>query len=71
MLMTYHSDLGARLDAVLANRKVSKKDFAAKMNVAPTQVSRWINSKTMKLSQIVAICEALGMPVMEFITDEA
>jgi DNA-binding Xre family transcriptional regulator len=70
-MMTYHSDLGARLHIVLAERNVSKKDFAAKMDVAPTQVSRWINSKTMKLSQIVAICEALKMPVMEFITDEA
>ncbi len=71
MMMTYHSDLGARLDAVLAERQVSKKDLASKMNVAPTQVSRWVKSKTMKLSQIVAICAALDMPVMEFIANEA
>lgn len=66
--MTFLSKhIGQRLDAILKQRGTSKKDLAAMMGVAPTQVTRWCKSASLQVSTLNAICEKLNLTWSDFI----
>lgn len=60
-------NISKSLKVALAMRGLKNIELAEKLGTSKQQVSNWIKTSTMKQSNLIQICEALEMPVSEFI----
>ena len=58
---------GKSLGIALIKKGIKGKDLANKLEVHPSQISNWKRGQSMKEANLIALCEALDMPVSEFI----
>lgn len=64
-----------RLDRTMADRKISVKDLAAEIDIAPINISRIRtgNIKALRLSTLEKLCRALNCQpndIVEYVPDE-
>lgn len=64
-----------RLDRTMADRKISVKDLAAEIDIAPINISRIRtgNIKALRLSTLEKLCRALNCQpndIIEYVADE-
>lgn len=64
-----------RLDRTMADRKISVKDLAAEIDIAPINISRIRtgNIKALRLSTLEKLCKALDCQpndIVEYVADE-
>lgn len=55
------------LAVALANKEMRSKDLAEALGVTQAQISNWKRGQAMKAANLSKICEALEIPVSEFI----
>ena len=60
-------DFGYQLQVVMYNKRISTKKGAVLFDCVPQQVSRWKNSPDCKASNLIHICNILGITVDEFV----
>jgi len=58
---------GKSLGIALAIKQIKNKDLAEKLGVHTAQITNWKKGQKMRESNLVSLCEALEMPVSEFI----
>lgn len=67
-MMTSHSEpLGTRLDMLIAEKGLTKAEFAEKINVKPQQISRWLKNTSFQWDQIKRFSAALEISEVEFL----
>ena len=59
--------LGKSLKVALAVKGLKRKELAERLSIQPNHVSIWIRTGRISQTYLEDICEALEMPVSEFV----
>lgn len=60
-------DLEKSFDVALANRRLKKKDLAAKLKVTPSYITQVTTNGSLSVGKLQELCYALDYKVWEFI----
>jgi transcriptional regulator with XRE-family HTH domain len=64
-------NLGNRLREEQQRQGLSSVELARRVNKAPQHISRWRKQTDMRVSTAMAISEALGMSLSEFVEEKS
>lgn len=59
---------GKALSAVMREEGLNRNILADELGVAPNQINRWQNSKDLKLSIVIKVCDIAKINVGQFIS---
>lgn len=60
---------GKRLDQLLFEMNISKKDFSEKVGVPQSNLSHWLKEYQFADEKLERVCKALGITIDQFIGD--
>lgn len=61
---------GRRLEFLILSLDKSKRDIADKMNISPSNISRWVKEPTFPDERLTLICKALEITEGQFLGTE-
>lgn len=59
---------GKALSAVMEKKSLNRNILGDELDVAPNQINRWQNSKDLKLSIVIKVCDIAKISVGQFIS---
>jgi transcriptional regulator with XRE-family HTH domain len=66
IFVDWYADLVVRINQLLRENNISKKELAAKMDKSPSEISKWLNGEhNFTLRSLAKLSAELGEPLLE------
>ncbi|HOK60826.1 MAG: helix-turn-helix transcriptional regulator [Tenuifilum sp.] len=66
IFVDWYADLVVRINQLLREKNISKKELSVKMNKKPSEISKWLNGEhNFTLRSLAKLSAELGVPLIE------